>query len=84
MCEPAYVELNNALGGQEKYDEAYSLMQNALANMNNSLPIAVSYAVSAKRAGHEEEGRRIAKQIRASMKEEQIEGLFKVLEEIEK
>lgn len=84
MCEPAYVELGNALNGQEKHEEAYALLQNALQNMNSSLPIAVSYAVSAKKAGHPDEARRIAKQIRESVKEEQIEGLFNVLDEIEK
>ncbi|MEZ5163011.1 MAG: hypothetical protein R2688_04535 [Fimbriimonadaceae bacterium] len=54
-CEPAYVELNNALGGQGKNEEAYALMQIALGNMPQSLPVALSTAVAAKRVGREDE-----------------------------
>ncbi len=81
-CEPAYVELNNALGGQEKFEEAFGLMEVALGNIPNSLPIAVSYGLAAKRVGQPEVARSIARQIREAVGEQ--EGLTEVLEELEK
>lgn len=81
-CEPGYVELNNALAGQGKTDEAFNLMQIALHNMSNSLPIAVSYALAAKRAGNPDEAKRLAKQIREATNND--EQLTEVLAEIEK
>lgn len=81
-CEPAYVELNNALGGQGKNEEAYALMQIALGNLPQSLPVALSTAVAAKRVGREEEARNLAQQIRQVAGEQ--EGLSEILAEIEK
>ncbi|MBX3111933.1 MAG: tetratricopeptide repeat protein [Fimbriimonadaceae bacterium] len=81
-CEPGYVELNNALAGQGKTDEAFNLMQVALHNMSNSLPIAVSYALAAKRAGNPDEAKRLAKQIREATNN--AEELQDVLAEIER
>ncbi|MCA0361959.1 MAG: hypothetical protein LCH41_13025 [Armatimonadetes bacterium] len=72
-CEPGYVELSNALGGQGKHDEAMQLMQIALGNMPGSLPIAVGYAAAAKRAGHGDEARRITGQIRQAMQEQGVD-----------
>lgn len=80
--EPGYVELNNALAGQEKHDEAFQLMQIALGNMPNSLPIAISYALAAKRAGNPEEGKRIARQIREAVPDLD-EGIKAVLDELD-
>ena len=81
-CEPGYVELNNALAGQGKTDEAFNLMQIALHNMSNSLPIAISYALAAKRAGNPDEAKRLAKQIREATNN--AAELQDVLNEIEK
>lgn len=88
-CEPAYVELNNALAGQERNDEAYALMQVALGNMPSSLPIALSFAGAAKRVGRTDEARGITGQIREAMKQQKasgegLEDLERALDEIEK
>ncbi|MDI9637304.1 tetratricopeptide repeat protein [Kamptonema cortianum] len=77
-CEPAYVELNNALGGQGKNAEAYQLMTIALGNMPNSLPVAMAYAAAAKRDGKPDEARRIVGQIRQAI--QSAEGDFSDLE----
>lgn len=63
-CEPGYGELVTALNGQGKNDEAYSLMRYAATNLPQSLPIYVNLALAAKRAGHEDEAKSLAKQIR--------------------
>ncbi len=81
-CEPAYVELNNALGAQGKNDEAFGLMEVALGNMPTSLPIAVSYGLAAKRVGKDEVARSIAEQIRGAVGEQ--EGLKDILTELER
>lgn len=81
-CEPAYVELNNALSGQEKFEEAFGLMEVALGNIPNSLPIAVSYGLAAKRVDQPDIARNIARQIREAVGEQ--EGLKEVLAELEK
>lgn len=86
-CEPAYVELNNALGGQQKHDEAFQIMQIAFGNMNNSLPIAVSYAAAAKNAGNLDESKRITSQIREAIQQqadpEQVKDLLAALDHID-
>jgi tetratricopeptide (TPR) repeat protein len=66
-CEPAYGELNAALGAQGKNDEAYHVMRYAFEHMPQSLGIFLNLGLAAKRAGHEEEARGIARQIRESM-----------------
>lgn len=81
-CEPAYVELNNALAAQGKNDEAFALMEIALGNMPQSLPIAVSYGLAAKRVGKEDVARNIAQQIRTAVGEQ--EGLKEILTEMER
>ncbi|MBS1710948.1 MAG: tetratricopeptide repeat protein [Armatimonadetes bacterium] len=65
--EAGYVELNNALGGQGKHEEAFQIMQIAFHNMNSSLPVAISYAAAARNAGHDEESKRITGQIREAI-----------------
>ncbi|QYK52761.1 MAG: hypothetical protein KF824_10910 [Fimbriimonadaceae bacterium] len=72
-CEPAYVELNNALAGQGKHEEAFGIMQIAFANMSGSLPIAVAYASAAKNMGNADEARRITGQIREAIKQQNAE-----------
>lgn len=81
-CEPGYVELNNALAAQGKFDEAFALMQVAFANMNQSLPIAISYGLAAKRVGRDEEARQLARNIREAVGEQPE--LNEVLAELEK
>ncbi len=66
-CEPGYGELCMALGAQGRNEEAYQIMRMALGSMSSSLPIAVNYGLAAKRAGHDEEARQIARQIREAV-----------------
>ncbi len=66
-CEPGYGELVTALTGQGKNEEAYSLMRYAANNMPQSLPVYLNLALAAKRAGHEDEAKSLAKQIREAV-----------------
>ena len=66
-CEPAYGELMNALSATGQHEEAYNLMRFAAANVQGSLGIHINLALAAKRAGHEEEARGLAKQIREAI-----------------
>lgn len=80
-CEPAYGELVQALTGQDKSEEAYLIMRMAAGNMPQSLGVHVNLAIAAKRAGHGDEARHLAKQIREAVgKNEELEP---VLAEIE-
>lgn len=84
-CEPGYGELNAALGAQGKNEEAYHTMAHAFRNMPQSLGIFINLGLAAKRAGHEDEARGIARQIREALgATEQIQELEPVLAEIEK
>jgi tetratricopeptide (TPR) repeat protein len=80
-CEPAYGELVAALGQQGRHDEAYNIMRNVASNMPGSLPIHLNLALAAKRAGHEDEARQIAEQIRAAVGDN--EQIAPILAEIE-
>ncbi len=87
-CEPAFVELNNALIGQDKKQEAFQTMQIAFGNMSSSLPVAVAYASAAKSIGNADEARRITTQIREAIKQqgvpdEQVADLLQALSHIE-
>jgi len=80
-CEPGYGELATSLSGQDRHDEAFQLMQIALGNMPNSLMIAINYALAAKRAGHGEEAKAMARQIReATNNQEDLRPLLDDLE----
>jgi Flp pilus assembly protein TadD len=81
-CEPAYGELVNALTSQGKGEEAYNIMRFAASQMPQSLGVHVNLALAAKRAGHGEEARSLAKQIREAIG--QNEELEPVLAEIER
>jgi tetratricopeptide (TPR) repeat protein len=84
-CEPAYGELNAALGAQGKHDEAYHVMRYAFNSMPQSLGVFINLGLAAKRAGHEDEARNIARQIREALGAgDQINELEPVLAEIEK
>ncbi len=80
-CEPAFGELVTALHGQGKNDDAYNLMQYAATHNPNSLPIHINLALAAKRAGHRDEARELAKRIREAVGPN--EELEPVLAEIE-
>jgi tetratricopeptide (TPR) repeat protein len=84
-CEPAYGELNAALGAQGKNEEAYHVMRYAFQNLPQSLGVFINLGLAAKRAGHEDEARNIARQVREALGPgEQIQELEPVLAEIER
>lgn len=84
-CEPGYGELNAALGAQGKNEEAYHVMRYAFQNLPQSLGIFINLGLAAKRAGHEDEARNIARQVREALGPgEQINELEPVLSEIER
>ena len=65
--EQGYSELMRALTGQEKYDQAYRAMKWAAMNMPQSLPIHLNFGLAAKQAGHVDEARALAKQMREAL-----------------
>lgn len=65
--EQGYGELMRALSGQEKFDQAYRAMKWAATNMPQSLPINLNLGLAAKQAGHVDEARALAKQIREAL-----------------
>jgi len=81
-CEPGYGELVNALGALNRNDEAYQIMRFAATNMPGALGIHVNLALAAKRAGHADEARSLARQIREAIGPN--EELEPVLAEIER
>jgi tetratricopeptide (TPR) repeat protein len=66
-CEPAYGELREALVTQGKAEEAYQILRYAASNNPGSLPMHINLAIAAKAAGHTEESRELAKQIREAV-----------------
>ncbi|HWA82380.1 MAG TPA: hypothetical protein VG820_03030, partial [Fimbriimonadaceae bacterium] len=80
-CEPGYGELVTALGAQNKNDEAYHIMRFAAMNMPGALGIHINLALAAKRAGHADEAKSLARQIREAIGPN--EELEPVLAEIE-
>lgn len=66
-CEPAFGEFATALTGQGKHEEAYNLMRYAAANNPQSLPIHLNLGLAAKRAGHADEAKGLARQIREAL-----------------
>jgi tetratricopeptide (TPR) repeat protein len=85
-CEPAYGEYREALNGQGKNEEAWQFMQYAFSNNQQSFGLFVNLGIAAKRAGHNDEAKQIAEQIRAVIKENPEVGgeLTEALAEIEK
>lgn len=65
--EPAYGELVNALAHLGKNEEAYAVMRYAATNIPSSLGVHVNLALAAKRAGHDDEARSLARQIREAI-----------------
>lgn len=80
-CEPGYGELVTALSAQDRNDEAYQIMRFAAMNMPGALGIHVNLALAAKRAGHTDEAKSLARQIREAIGPN--EELEPVLTEIE-
>jgi Flp pilus assembly protein TadD len=66
-CEPAYGELREALVTQGKAEEAYQILRYAAQNNPSSLPMHINLAIAAKAAGHVDEARELAKQIREAV-----------------
>lgn len=84
-CEPAFGEFATALTGQGKHEEAYNLMRYAAANNPSSLPIHLNLGLAAKRAGHRDEARQLARQIREALANDpnrsQIDAILDEIEE---
>lgn len=66
-CEPGYGELREALVAQGKAEEAFQILRYAASNNQSSLPMHINLAIAAKAAGHVEEARQLAKQIREAV-----------------
>lgn len=65
--EMAYIELMGALNSLGRNDDAYNVMRYAASNMPQSLNVHVNLALAAQRAGHVDEARGLAKQIREAV-----------------
>lgn len=65
--EPAYGELVTALVGQHKAEEAYQIMRYVLSQNPQSAGLAINMAIAAKAAGHEDEARALARQLREAV-----------------
>lgn len=77
----AYAELATSLSAQGKNEEAYQFLRFAAANMPQSLPIHINLALAAKRAGHRDEARELAKRLREAVgKNEELEPVFAEIE----
>lgn len=66
-CEPGYAELAGALTALGRNDDAYNAMRYAASQIPGSLGIHLNLALAAKRAGHTDEARDLAKQIREAI-----------------
>ena len=83
-CEPAFGEFATALTGQGNHEEAYNLMRYAASNNPGSLPIHLNLGLAAKRAGHTDEARGLARQIREALAGDPNRGqVEEILAEIE-
>jgi len=84
-CEPAFTELANALTGQGKHEEAYQLMRYAASSNPSSLPLHLNLGLAARRAGHSDEARMMARQIREALAQDPNRGQFEaILDEMER
>jgi len=80
-CEPGYAELASALNSQERHEEAYNLMRFAAATLPQSIPVHINLGLAAKRAGHPDEARALAQQLREAIgPNEELEPVFKEME----
>jgi tetratricopeptide (TPR) repeat protein len=81
-CEPAFGEYVMAMTGLGRTEEAYNVMKQVAIANPSSLPIHINFGLAASRAGHSEEARALAKQIREAIGPN--EELEPVLAEIER
>ena len=79
-CEPAYGEMVTSLHGLNRDEEAYNMMRYIAQNMPQSIGVHVNLALAAHRAGHEDEAKGLARQIREAVGPN--EDLDKVLAEV--
>ncbi len=63
-CEPAYIDLANAMVGQGRAHQAYQLLAQLVNQGVRSLPIVLELGMVAKKLGRTDEARMIAKSIR--------------------
>jgi tetratricopeptide (TPR) repeat protein len=84
-CEPGWAELATALTAQSKLEEAYNAMRMAMTQVPGSLPTALNLALAAKRVGHTDEARALAKQIReaAGQNQDLAQQLAPVLDDLD-
>jgi len=66
-CVEGYAELASALSGQNRHEEAYQMLSFAARNMPNSLPLHLNLALAAKRSGHTDQARELAKRLREAV-----------------
>ncbi len=80
-CEPGYAELASSLNTQGRHEEAYNLMRFAAASLPGSIPVHINLGLAAKRAGHPDEAKALAQQLREAIgPNEELEPVFKEME----
>lgn len=80
-CEPAYAELASAFNAEGRHEEAYNVMRYVAQNVSNSLEVAINLGLAAKRAGHFDEAKSIAQQVRELVgSNEQLEPVLREME----
>lgn len=80
-CEPGYAELASALNQQGRHEEAYNILRYAAATLPQSLPVHINLGLAAKRAGHVDEARQLARQLREAVgPNEELEPVFREME----
>jgi len=81
-CEPAYVELMGALNATGRHEDAYNVMRYAAGQMPQSIGIHVNLALAAHRAGHTDEAKGLAQQIKEAVgPNEDLDQVFAELEQ---
>jgi Flp pilus assembly protein TadD len=83
-CGPAYNELAGALIGQDRSEEAYQFLNQAIRARPQSADIALSLAMAAKQTGRTEEAQNLARQLReaAGPNNPEIEQLLAEIERV--
>jgi predicted Zn-dependent protease len=81
-AEPAYHELASSLVGQDRAEEAYNFLNQAIRARPGSAAIALSLAMAAKQTGRTEEAANLARQLReaAGPNNPEIEQLLSEIE----
>lgn len=82
-CGPAYYELASALFGQDRAEEAYQFLNQAIRARPQSADIALSLAMAAKQTGRTEEALNLARQLREAAGPGNVE-IEQMLAEIER